>query len=65
MIIIKHLQNRQCSSGLFSFQRNGKTRLKPIGYGETRLLNQCTNGIDCLEEQHQPIEEQKLKVICP
>ena len=41
------------------------TRLKPIGYGETRLLNQCTNGIDCSEEQHQTNRRTEMKVICP
>lgn len=41
------------------------TRLKPIGYGETRLLNRCTNGIDCSEEQHQTNRRTEMKVICP
>lgn len=27
-------------------------RLKAIGYGETRLLNACTNGVECTDEQH-------------
>ncbi len=42
-----------------------KTRLKPIGYGETQLLNQCSNGIDCSEEQHQANRRTEMKVICP
>ena len=41
------------------------TRLKPIGYGETRLLNRCTNGIDCSEEQQQTNRRTEMKVICP
>jgi outer membrane protein OmpA-like peptidoglycan-associated protein len=29
-----------------------KKRLKAIGYGETRLLNRCANGVDCMDEEH-------------
>ncbi|WP_379965254.1 OmpA family protein [Epilithonimonas sp. UC225_85] len=42
-----------------------KARLKPIGYGETQLLNNCSNGIDCTEEQHQINRRTEMKVICP
>ncbi len=28
-------------------------RLTAKGYGETRILNHCSNGIDCSEEEHQ------------
>ena len=24
-----------------------------IGYGETQLLNKCSNGVKCSKEQHQ------------
>lgn len=30
-----------------------KGRVEAIGYGETRLVNQCENGVSCSEEQHQ------------
>lgn len=35
--------------------RNGvdRTRLKAKGYGESRPVNGCTNGVPCSEEQHQ------------
>lgn len=42
-----------------------KARLKPIGYGETKLLNKCSNGIDCAESQHQLNRRTEMKVICP
>ena len=41
------------------------SRLKPIGYGETKLLNKCSNGIDCAESQHQLNRRTEMKVICP
>ncbi|WP_410877537.1 OmpA family protein, partial [Myroides sp. DW712] len=29
------------------------SRLTGRGYGETQLVNSCSNGVDCSEEQHQ------------
>jgi outer membrane protein OmpA-like peptidoglycan-associated protein len=28
-------------------------RLTAKGYGETKLLNKCTNGLLCIEEEHE------------
>lgn len=42
-----------------------KSRLKAVGYGETKLLNKCSNGIDCAESQHQLNRRTEMKVICP
>jgi len=30
-----------------------KDRLKAIGFGETQILNRCTNGVDCSEKENQ------------
>lgn len=30
-----------------------KNRLTGKGYGETKLVNDCTDGVECTEEQHQ------------
>jgi peptidoglycan-associated lipoprotein len=29
-----------------------KERLIATGYGETKLVNKCANGVDCTEEEH-------------
>jgi len=42
-----------------------KSRLTPIGYGETQLLNKCSNDVDCTETQHQINRRTEMKVICP
>lgn len=42
-----------------------RSRLIAIGYGETRLLNKCTNDVDCSESQHQINRRTEMKVICP
>ena len=31
----------------------GADRITARGYGETRLVNDCTDGVACTEEQHQ------------
>lgn len=33
------------------------------GYGETRLLNNCTNGVNCTEEQHEVNRRSIVKVV--
>lgn len=33
------------------------------GYGETRLLNRCTNGVECSEEQHEVNRRSIVKVV--
>lgn len=41
-----------------------RSRLIPIGYGESRLLNQCADGVPCSEEEHQINRRTEMKVIC-
>jgi outer membrane protein OmpA-like peptidoglycan-associated protein len=33
------------------------------GFGETKLLNKCTNGVDCTEEQHEVNRRSIVKVV--
>jgi outer membrane protein OmpA-like peptidoglycan-associated protein len=33
------------------------------GYGETRLVNGCSNGVPCTEEQHQANRRTEFKVL--
>ncbi|MFN8275760.1 MAG: OmpA family protein [Flavobacteriaceae bacterium] len=42
-----------------------RERLKGVGYGETQLLNECADGVNCTEEQHQRNRRTEMKVICP
>ena len=39
------------------------TRLEAKGYGETRLVNDCGNGSDCSEEEHQQNRRTTFEVI--
>lgn len=40
-----------------------KTRLSARGYGETKPLNECVNGINCNEDQHQQNRRTEIKVL--
>jgi len=39
------------------------SRLIYQGYGETRLLNKCANGVNCTEEQHEVNRRSIVKVV--
>lgn len=41
------------------------SRLIGTGYGETKLLNECADGVQCSEEKHQENRRTEFKVICP
>ena len=38
-------------------------RLKSIGYGETKLLNQCSNGVTCTPEEHAKNRRAEFKIV--
>ncbi len=40
-------------------------RILAVGYGETKLLNECADGVECTEAQHQINRRTEFKVICP
>jgi outer membrane protein OmpA-like peptidoglycan-associated protein len=42
-----------------------KKLIKAEGYGETRLVNNCSNGVYCTVEQHQANRRTELKLITP
>ena len=42
-----------------------RNRLIPVGYGESRLLNKCADGVTCTEAEHQINRRTEMKVICP
>jgi peptidoglycan-associated lipoprotein len=40
-----------------------KKRLAPVGYGETKLVNECTDDVECTEEQHQENRRTTFRVL--
>lgn len=49
------LSDRRAKSTIQWLIKNGveKNRLIGKGYGENQLVNHCTDGVDCTEEEHQ------------
>ena len=50
-----NLSERRAQSTLEWLVKQGinRNRLSAKGYGETQLLNNCSNGVRCSEEEHQ------------
>lgn len=40
-----------------------KNRIAAKGYGETKLLNKCANGVDCTDEAHQLNRRTEFKIV--
>ena len=40
-----------------------KARVKAKGYGETKLLNKCSNGVECSEEEHKVNRRTEFKIV--
>ncbi len=38
-------------------------RIEAVGYGETQILNHCTNGVNCSEAEHQLNRRTEFKII--
>ncbi len=51
----EELSDRRAKSTIKWLVDNGidKSRLTGRGYGETQLVNECADGVECTEEQHQ------------
>ena len=49
------LSDRRAKSTISWLIQNGVTadRLTGKGYGETQLVNKCSDGVDCTENEHQ------------
>lgn len=40
-----------------------RSRLSAKGYGESRLVNRCSNGVDCSESEHQKNRRTEFRVL--
>lgn len=38
-------------------------RIKPVGYGESMILNKCKNNVDCTDEEHRYNRRTEFKII--
>ena len=57
-------QRRAQSATNWLLQRGvAESRIKPVGYGESVILNRCTNGIRCPDEEHRFNRRTEFKII--
>lgn len=40
-----------------------KTRLKAVGFGESKLLNKCKDGVECTDEEHAKNRRTEFKIV--
>lgn len=40
-----------------------KSRIIAKGYGESKLINKCSDGVDCSEEEHQENRRTEIKIL--
>lgn len=59
------LSDRRAKATLEWIVKQGidRKRLKAKGYGETRLVNRCSNGVPCTEEEHQENRRSEFIVV--
>lgn len=56
-------QSRAKSAAQYIINRGiSKNRITAVGYGETRLLNKCANGVKCTEAEHQLNRRTEFKI---
>lgn len=59
------LSQRRADSAVAYLINNGisRNRLVAKGYGESKLLNKCGDGVECSEEMHQENRRTEIKVL--
>lgn len=61
----KRLSQRRANSAARWLIRQGvdKDRIKPVGYGEKFILNQCVNGVECTDDEHRFNRRTEFKML--
>jgi peptidoglycan-associated lipoprotein len=59
------LSQRRANSAKEWLVENGvdESRIKPVGYGESVILNQCVEGVECTDEEHRFNRRTEFKII--
>jgi len=57
-------QRRATSAKNWLVQRGIATdRIQDVGYGETQIRNQCTNGVKCEDDEHRYNRRTEFKIV--
>ena len=59
------LSQRRAQSAMDWIVKKGiaEERIKPVGYGETIIRNQCQNDVECTDEEHRYNRRTEFKII--
>ena len=61
-LVLSQQRAQSCVDYLISVGVN-KNNIVAKGYGETKLINRCKNGVTCSEEEHQKNRRTEIKVL--
>ena len=61
--LLLSLQRAQAVVDYLASKGISKSRLVAKGFGESKLKNNCSNGVDCSEEQHQENRRTEFRII--
>ena len=61
----KRLSQRRANSAARWLTKAGldKDRIKPVGYGESIILNQCIEGVSCTDDEHRFNRRTEFKIL--
>src|SRR5690606_308518 len=61
----KRLSQKRAQSCVDYLIRKGvsKSNIVAKGYGESKLLNKCDDGVECSEEEHQQNRRTEIKIL--
>lgn len=59
------LSQKRAESAVEYLNKKGidASRMVAVGYGESKLLNRCADGVECSEEEHQQNRRTEIKVL--
>ena len=61
-LVLSQQRAQSCVDYLISIGIN-KNNIVAKGYGETKLINRCKNGVTCTEDEHQKNRRTEIKVL--
>lgn len=61
---LKLSENRAKSAAAYLYSKGiAKDRITSKGYGETKLINKCADGVPCSEAEHQVNRRTEFKIL--
>jgi len=65
-MVIHNILSKKRAQEVVNYLKNkgiNSDRISAIGYGETKLLNHCKDGVKCTDYQHEQNRRTEFKVV--